>query len=194
MTRGSLLAIAGLLVVSSAASKPEERGIWITYDRYSLQHSEPNWKNSTIAVNVEGGRAGAKYKLRNAKSQGSYRDGGGGYAVSLDGEYRLDGRHTLLLITEETAGGSSSAQGVVQVIIQDRAQATITQEITYDSQSPHSGAWFDAKNGILKIRGRGTEIAHCCPTSEDEGLLKWNGWRFVLLKWRRIPLPPGSGY
>lgn len=183
-----------MLLLVTAVAAGDERQIRIANVHYRLTHSETDWKNSIIAVNVEGGTAGAKYKLRNGKSEGWYRGGGGGYSVTLDSEYHLDARHALLLVTEGTGGGSSSEQGVVQVVIQEGPQAIITQEITYDSQSPHSGAWFDAKRGLLKVQGRGTEIAHCCPTSEDEAIFKWNGWRFVLLKWRRIQLPPGSGY
>jgi hypothetical protein len=95
-------------------------------------------------------------------------------------------------MTEGGACGSSFETGIVQVLSISGDSATITQEITYDAQSPNATAAFNTQTGLLKLRGRSEEIAHSHPTAEDEAVFKWNGWRFALQSWRRIPLAAES--
>src|SRR5271165_1766076 len=124
--------------------------------------------------------------LQNGNFERVYGEHHAGERVHMEGVYEISSSDSkapvaLLTLNYLSGAGSSSEEGIGQVVQLQNSHPVVLQQIAYNMRgSSDAGYAFNSRTGILTIKGvHGWE--HCCPTTLDVGTYKWNGSRFLLV-------------
>jgi len=132
--------------------------------------------------------------LKNGKYEHKYD---AGYdSVTLDHVYCVHRdaskvSYALAVTNWLSCGGSCMSTGVVQVIAVRDGRPFVTQQLTFDSHAPGTGATYDECSHTLTITGRSDDDSpNCCAKNFDVVTMQWQGSKFAQNTYRRIPAPP----
>lgn len=137
------------------------------YRRRVRSLREVDFKNLSYSL------SGEHFLLRNGSARGEKVIEGTvateRFDIGLDCIWYFDfqdhqARRALISLWVVEAVGSSSNTGFILLFEIVNGHATITRQFAYDLQAPGTGAVFNPKTGLLRIKARANDgSAHCCP-------------------------------
>ncbi len=180
---------------------------WCSGQTLTFKESFPNYQhdgtvaglaraelqNSPFVIFDTDGKPELTGTLQNGNFERVHGEYHAGERVHMEGVYEISSSEpeapvALLALTYLSWAGSSSEEGIVQVMQLQNSHPVVLQQIAYNRRgSSDAGYAFNSRTGILTIKGvHGWE--HCCPTTLDIGTYKWNGSRFLLVDASSAPL------